>query len=260
MKNLLILLTLLVFSVSTYAQNAEVTQAKQYEVHLTDGKTVKGYGLSYSSGRVRVKLTPGGTGGTTGFTLDKISKIISPKPRQLNSVMDWIKKGDFKRVISVLGSAAGKKFFDDNRYLGWGKRLHFCHSYAMIQTGKADDANALLRKAPGLIASGEDKLDKQLIAICFAAADLSKGKHDSASKKLKAESSNLEPEIKPYFYNIEGDIYAASGKQQLAVISYYKALLLDRTNPWQRGYAKMKITAVYKAAKDPRAGQLRKLK
>ena len=69
----------------------------------------------------------------------------------------------------------------------------------------------------------------------------------------------LLPEAKPFYYNIEGELFLKDGDDNQAVLSFYKTLLLDKTTPYERAFAKSKIQGVYKKLKDPRAEQIKSL-
>ena len=257
MKKILFTFALVSLLLPVFSQNDKMVQAKRIEIHI-GGKVIKGYSVKYKGGRIHLQFSTGK--GTTGYRIDQVSMIKAPKPRELKMVETWIKSGQFSKVVQVIESPKGSVIYKNQQFLGWGKKFTYSYCYALIKKGRLADAEPLLRTAAGLVAGPEDKADKQMIEICKVAIDVAKKKYSAGKTKLAAQVKKLEVDCKPYFYNLQGDILSAENKAQEALIAYYKALLLDRSNPWQRGYAKEKITEVYKATNDPRASAIKNLR
>jgi hypothetical protein len=256
MKIFLTGLAIFALSMTTYAQKQQkMTTAKPYEVYYK-GKVAKGYGVHYKGGKVQLLISDGGSA-FTKFDIGQVSKIKSPKPKILKDVMLRINRGKFSDVVKVMSSGKGQELYVQNYYLGWGKRLAFGYCYALIKEGKASEALSLLKRARGFVHSEENVLDDQLLAICFAAIDLAENKKAAAVTKLKKQMSTLLDEAKPYLYNLLGDL---ESDNQLAVLSYYKTLLLDKTCVWQRYYARKRIMSIYDSQNDLRSKQLTKFK
>jgi predicted negative regulator of RcsB-dependent stress response len=257
MKKLLFIFALVSLCLPAFSQDNEMVQAKRVEIHI-GGKIVKGYSVKYKGGKVHLQISTGP--GTTAYRADQIDMIKAPMPSELKMVNGWIKTGQFDKVVKVISSPKGKLVYDEQQFLGWGKRFTFGYCYSLIKMGRVADAEPLLRKTAGLVAGIEDKADKQMIEMCKVAIDVAKKKYSAGKSKLVAQVKKLEAECKPYFYNLQGDILKAENKAQEALIAYYKTFLLDRSNPWERGYAKAKITEVYKATNDPRASAIKNLR
>ena len=244
---------------SAFAQDAnQISESQPFVVYPKGKPAVKGVAVRYHSGAIMLKTSS--TGGELRFRSDQVVKIVSPTHRYVSGIRDFINAGKYKDAVKIMKTAAGKEVLRQQEYLGWGKRIAFYYAYALIKTGEKGEVNNILRNTRGFVPGSDDALDRQLIKICQAALESSNKKFGAAKSILKAEVEKLQPEVKPYFYNIEGDIFYAEKKPQEAVLSYYKTFLLDRTNAMERGYAKAKITQVYRDTNDPRASVIGKLR
>ena len=252
MKKLLIILFVSLISLGINAQENQMTRASNIEIHIGN-KVYKGPEISYRGGRVHLAIGDGNSG-TTGYEIDKISRIISPMPNGVRSMWNAFLMGKFALVAKH-----GGKIMEEQRFLGWGKRACFAYGYSLVKEGKHKEAGPILSRAFGYVRGGEDKLDNQLINLGIAAAELANNKSNAAKSQIKKVVKDLEPQAKALYYNIEGDLFAKAGDENQAVLSYYKALLLDNANPYERAYAKTKIQGVYKKLKDPRAEQIKNL-
>ena len=251
MKNIIIAVCFLSISLGLMAQDQKMGRSNVIEIH-TGGKVLRGPEVTYKGGKVHLAI---GEMGTTGYEIDKISKIVSPMPTRLRQMWGAFLAGKF----DLVAGKAGQAVMEEQRFLGWGKRAAFAYGYSLIKTGKAKEAQPVLRRSNGYVRGGDDKLDKQLVALGLAAAELANNKDSAAKSQIKKIVKDLLPESKPIYYNIEGDLFTKAGDENQAVLSYYKTLLLDNTNPYERAYAKAKIQAVYKKLKDPRAEKIKKL-
>ena len=257
MKKSIFIITTLILSLNVFAQDAEISQAQPYRVY--QGKLVhKGIEIKYDAGKIKMKTSA--EGGWISYGASKIDKIDSPMPREVRYIIDRVNMGKFADVVNVMNTAKGKTLMEQQYFCGWGKRLSAYYAYALIKEKKTGDVAKMLRTATGMVAGTDDQLDVQLVKVIEAAAASASSKAGAAKGKLKELVQKMVIEVKPYYYNIEGDLLVAEGKKQEALLSYYKTFLLDRTNPWQRGYAKAKIAEVYKSTNDPRASLINKLR
>jgi predicted negative regulator of RcsB-dependent stress response len=156
-------------------------------------------------------------------------------------------------------TARGKDFLEQQNFCGWGKRLVVYYAYALIKTGNLVEAKKQLRSATAMVPGIDDALDKELLKIVEAYAEVAEGNVKGGVAKMDDLVEKMRAEVKPFLYNLQADLLVADGKQQEAVITYYKVLLLDKTNPWQREYAKSKISEIYKQTNDPRAELVKKI-
>lgn len=232
-------------------EEQEMVKSNVIEIHV-GGKVLRGPSVEYRGGKVHLALGPGGS---TGYDIDKVQKIVSPMPSNVRNMWNAFLSGRFDKVATPFG----KQVMEENRFLGWGKRAAFAYGYSLVKLGKAKEGKPVLTRAGGYIRGTDDKLDEQMIDLGIAAAEMSENKTDAAKKALQKIAKDLEPEAKAIYYNIEGDIFIKGGDENQAVLSYYKALLLDKSNPYERAYAKTKIQAVYKKLNDPRAEQIKNL-
>ena len=245
-------LTVFLMISGLYAQeNQETSRANVIEIHV-GGKVHAGPEVTYKGGRVHLAL---GQGGTVGYEIDKITKIVSPMPTRLRQMWGAFLGGNFNAVAG----AAGEKVVEEQKFLGWGKRSAFAYGQSLIKEGKFKEAQPIFSRAFGYVRGVDDKLDNQLLTLGIAAAELANNKDANAKKGIAKVVKELEPEAKAIYYNIEGDLFMKDGDENQAILSYYKTLLLDKTNPYERAYAKSKIQAVYKKLKDPRAEQIKSL-
>ena len=251
MKNIILATCLMFLALGLSAQQEELVKSNVIEIHV-GGKVLRGPSLEYRGGKVHLALA---RGGSTGYDIDRIGKIVSPMPTKVRQMWNAFLTGSFEKVATPYG----KKVMEDNRFLGWGKRAAFAYGYSLIKLGKAKEGQPVLSRAGGYVRGTDDKLDAQLIALGVAAAEMSNNKKKDAKQQLQKVVKDLRPEAKAFYYNIEGDIFIKEGDENQAVLSYYKALLLDKSNPYERAYAKTKIQAVYKKLKDPRAEQIKSL-
>jgi len=251
MKNILIAVCFVFLALGLSAQENELVRSNVIEIH-TGGKILRGPSVQYRGGKIHLALA---RGGSTGYDIDRVSKIVSPMPTSVRQMWNAFLMGSFSKVATP----AGLKVMEANRFLGWGKRAAFAYGYSLIKIGKAKEAKPVLTRAGGYVRGTDDKLDAQMIALGIAAAEMSGGKQDAAKRQLDKVVKDLQPEAKGVYYNIEGDIFIKNGDENQAVLSYYKALLLDKSNPYERAYAKTKIQAVYKKLKDPRADKIKSL-
>lgn len=251
MKNLIIAVCFFFLAFGLSAQEQKMVRSNVIEIHV-GGKVLRGPEITYRGGRVHLAIGEGS--GTTGYEIDKIQKIVSPMPTKVRSMWRAFLAGKFDTVAKF-----GKSVMEEQRFLGWGKRAAFAYGYSLIKTGKFKEAQPVLSRSFGYVRGSDDNLDKQLVSMAMAAAEVTNGKHSAASTMLKKFVKDLLPEAKPLYYNIEGDLFLKAGDESQAVLSYYKTLLLDQTNPYERGYAKAKIQGVYKKLKDPRAEKIKNL-
>ncbi len=253
MKNLISLISFLMI-VSSFAQEEaqDLSEVHTVEVYIGD-KKFTGTEVLYKSGKVQ--LSTGKGSGLNNYDIDKVSKIVSPKPMKVRQMETAFAVGNFVAVAAPAGEAVVEEY----RFLGWGKRAAFLYGYALYRTGKLNEAQNIFSKAQGHIRGVEDDLDTQLLIIGMAALDVANKKLSSAKTQLKKISGKLLPETKSYFYNIEGDILMQEGDDTQAVLSFYKALLLDDSNPYEKGYAVSKIQSIYKKLNDPRVEQIKNL-
>ena len=227
--------------------------AAQIKIYKAGGKVLEGKSITYKSGKVVLEMKEGGK---TLHDITQILKIDSPFDGSKASMWKKFLVGDFKLV----GGKAGKGLEETNRNLGWGKRIAFAYCYSLIKNGNTKDAIAILGRANGYLRGLNDKLDSQLITISLAAIDFANGAAPRALKKLDGIAASLEEDARPYFYNLQGDILSKMDKGSQAVLAYYKTILLDRTSRYEHGYAKSKITEIYKSQGDTaRIAKLNKL-
>lgn len=244
MKNLIFTL---IFAVS-------ISAAAQIKLYKPGGQVLEGSGVEYKSGKIVLQMKGG-----TGKTLHDVTQIL-----KIESPFDGSKAGMWRRFLGgdfkLVGGPAGKKLQDENRFLGWGKRIAFAYCYALIKNGNVKEAVTILGRANACMRGVNDKLDSQLISIALAYADLANGSAPRAMKKLDSIAKDLEEDARPFFYNLQGDILTKMDKTSQAVLAYYKTILLDQTSGYERGYAKTKITEIYtKQGDTARVAKLKKL-
>ncbi|NQZ56222.1 MAG: hypothetical protein HRT88_01965 [Lentisphaeraceae bacterium] len=243
MKKILFTLICLSLCCSTVAQVILVT---------SKGSRKKGESVFYKSGKVG--LTNKGV--SQKYSLDSIRQIISKKPNSLAIIFSAYDKGDF----SAAANAKALEAINTNKYLGWGKRAAFYYSMALLRSGKHAEAKVILSKARGYIPGEDRKLDKQLVELGLSLCEVKAGSTIGVEKSIKALIKTIEPEAKPFFYNLEGDYLVMKGKKPQAKLSYYKALLLKKDgSSYERLYAKKQIAKIYADSKDPRAEEVQKL-
>ncbi|MCM8542735.1 MAG: hypothetical protein NE328_20885 [Lentisphaeraceae bacterium] len=251
MKNIIVSALFFALTIGLGAQEQEMVRSNVIEIH-TGGKVLRGPSVEYRGGKVHLSL---GEQGTTGYDIDKIQKIISPMPTNLRKMMNAFVAGRYELVAGK----AGASVMEELRFLGWGKRAAFAYGYSLVKIGKPKEGQPVLSRAAGYVRGSDDALDKQLISLALASAEMANNKNSAAKSQIQKVVKDLLPEAKPLYYNIEGDLFSKAGDENQAVLSYYKTLLLDQTNPYERKYAKEKIQAIYKKLKDPRADKIKNL-
>ncbi|MCM8525207.1 MAG: hypothetical protein NE327_01735 [Lentisphaeraceae bacterium] len=251
MNKLVISVIFFALTLGLSAQENEMVRSNVIEIH-TGGKVLRGPSVEYRGGKVHLSL---GEQGTTGYDIDKIQKIVSPMPSNLRKMMNAFYAGRYELVAGK----AGLSVVEELRFLGWGKRAAFAYGYSLIKIGKPKEGQPVIRRAAGYVRGSDEALDRQLLSLASASAELANNKDSAAKSEIAKVVKDLLPEAKPIYYNIEGDLYSKAGDENQAVLSYYKTLLLDQTNPYERHYAKEKIQAIYKKLNDPRADKIKSL-
>ena len=234
MKKLIISLLLAV----TFSATAQI------KIYKLGGKVLEGPKVTYKTGKVVLSMKGG-----EGSTLHDVTQIL-----RIESPLDGSKANMWKRFLAgdfeLVGGKAGKGLQDANRFLGWGKRIAFAYCYSLIKNGDTANATQILGRVGGYMRGNNDVLDMQLITIALAYVDFVNGATPRAQKKLDGIASKLEEDARPFFYNLMGDILAKQDKTSQAVLAYYKTVLLDKTSPYEKDYAKSKITEIYKKQGD----------
>jgi tetratricopeptide (TPR) repeat protein len=231
---------------------AATVVSNSVEVYV-GGNKYSGTDVEYKAGKVQLKI--GTSSASTGYEIDKITRIVSPMPAKVRSMLAAYEAGNFQ----VVASAVGATVVEEQKFLGWGRRVSFLHGYSLYRTGKINEAQNIFSKAQGHIRGVDEELDGQLLALGVAACELANKKLSVAKANLKKIVEKLRPEAKSIFYNLEGDILMQEGDDNQAILSYYKALLLDDSNPYEKGYAISKIQSIYSKLNDPRAQQIKEL-
>jgi hypothetical protein len=233
---------------------ASCSLSAQVKLYKVGGVVLEGPSVSYKTGKIVLAMKD-----DKGSTLHDITHVL-----RIESSMSVRSAGMWKRFLSgdfkLVGGNAGKSEAEALRYLGWGKRITFAYCYSLIKSGNTKDAAVLLGRAKGYMRGNDDVLDQQLLTIAQAYVDVANGAHPRAQKKLSIIAKKLSEDARPYFYNLQGDILIKEEKGNLAVLSYYKTLLLDKTSSYEKAYAKSKISEIYKAQKDSRVAKLNTLR
>jgi hypothetical protein len=192
--------------------------------------------------------------GVMNKSFKEVKKIIQPAPAAVASMIKAFNNKKFKAVASEKGKNILKKY----RNSGWGQRLSYIYAVSLMRSNQVDEASKVLSIAKTYIAGEFDEEDIVLIDIALCEFLYLKKKYELVTAKMQRIKIPNSKYVKVYFYNLQGRIMEALNKENLAVIDYYKAVLLGDVHP-DRDTSAAQINAIYKKQGDVRVLRLSKI-
>ena len=227
------LFLLLVFTSVTMMAGVKI---KSHSKGILSGERVE-----YSTGKVKLFLKKSDTN-SINLPVNDVVYVEQPKPDLVKFLQKAFEDGKHDAIAQK-----GAVILGQNYETGWGKKCAFFYIISLIEEKKLAEAEKVIKKAKIQIPGIENSEDNKLISLAE--------KYLQYAKKDQVKLANLKTPESPlgkfYFYKLEGQLFEADMKDSLAVISYYKSLLLGAKMAESAKVQKL-IENIYKEQGDPR--------
>lgn len=202
---------------------------------------LSGEQVEYSTGVVKLFLKKGDTN-SINLPVNDVAFIEQPKPDLVKFLQKAFEEGKHEAIAEK-----GAVILGQNYVTGWGKKCAFYYIISLIEEKKLTEAEKAVKKAKIQIPGIDNTEDNKLISLAEKYLQYAKNGQVKLDN-LKAPESPLG---KLYFYKLEGLLFEADMKDSLAVISYYKSLLLGAKTA-ESVKVQKRIENIYKEQGDPR--------